>query len=314
MKYLVFDAGGTFIKYAIMDETAEIIEKFKVPTPVGKNYVLADYIRTLEDIYMKYRGQVDGIAISAPGVMDSETGYCYSGGSLTYVCGQNPVALLGERCQLPVTMENDGKCAALAEAWKGSLKNVKNGAVIVLGTGVGGGLILNGELYKGSRFAAGEFSYILTEASRHDQADSYWGMVSSSRVLAECVAEENGSVPGRLDGIRIFEMAEQGDVLTLKGIDRFAKKLATQIYNLQTLLDLELISIGGGISQQSLLIEILQKNIDLLCTENPLRKLSSFIPTPKITACTFYNDSNLIGALYHHLIKQGEINNEQISR
>lgn len=301
MKYLVFDAGGTFIKYAIMDEKANIYDKSKVPTPQGDFCTLNDYIDVLEEIYIKYKDQVQGIAISAPGVIDSTTGYCYSGGYLTYVSQKNPVELLEERCHVPVTIENDGKCAALAEVWKGSMQDVKNGAVIILGTGVGGGLILDGQVYKGKNFAAGEFSYVLTDRNHEKEENSYWGMVSGSNALSECVCAETGIPANTLDGIKIFEMAMNGNKGVLKGIHIFAKQLATQIYNLQAILDLERIAIGGGISQQPLLIEEIRENLNTLHKENPLRRISDFIPFPIVTNCTFFNDSNLIGALYHHI-------------
>lgn len=305
MKYLVIDVGGTFIKYALMNENADILEKSKVQTPNNKNHTLEDYLGVLDSIFRRYDGLVEGIAISAPGVLDSDTGYCYSGGALSYVSGQNMVELLELRCNVPVTIENDGKCAALAEMWKGSQKHVKNGIVLVLGTAVGGGLIINGELYKGIHFSAGEFSYVAVEDDHVDEADGYWGHTNGAAALARYASKETGIPQEELDGVRIFELADKGDEKILKALDNYAKRLAVQIYNLQVILDVELISIGGGISQQPLLLEFIRKNLEELCERHPFRKLSGFIPTPVVTNCRFFNDSNLIGALYHFLNKKG---------
>ena len=85
-------------------------------------------------------------------------------------------------------MENDGKCAALAEFWRGSLKGCTNGAVVVIGTGVAGGIILNGKLFRGNHFTAGEYSYICTEAKGPAELDNYWGMISGAEGLAKTVA------------------------------------------------------------------------------------------------------------------------------
>ena len=94
------------------------------------------------------------------------------------------VQLLEQRYKLPVTIENDGKCAALAEKWKGSLKDCRNGAVVVLGTGVGGGIIIDHKLYRGGHFTAGEYSYILTDQKRSEEAKGYWGMANGAETLA----------------------------------------------------------------------------------------------------------------------------------
>lgn len=301
MKYLVFDAGGTFIKYGLMEEDGTICEKSEVPTPAGPGCTLEDFIGILENIYRKYEGQVKGIGISAPGVIDSAAGYCYSGGFITYICGQNPAKLLEERCHVPVTIENDGKCAALAECWKGSLKGVRNGAVLILGTGVGGGLVIDGKIYKGSRFSAGEYSYILTNGNRDKDELSYWGRANGAQALAELVEQETGISAKALDGYKIFGMVSRGDPGAWKALRIFSKRLAVQIYNLQALLDLERIAIGGGISRQPILLELIRESLKNIREENPLLKFSDFIPDPKVVTCTYYNDSNLIGALYHHL-------------
>lgn len=303
MEYLVIDSGGTFIKYAVMNENAEIIEKGKVKTPPHDQYTLEDYLEVLESIYQRYEKTVKGIAMSSPGILDSDTGYCYTGGSLTYISRQNMVELLEERCKVPVTIENDGKCVALAELWKGSLKEVKNGIVLVLGTGVGGGLVINGSLYKGNHFSAGEFSYLAVNEGCLDQTEGYWGSTNGVDALAKDTSIETGIPQKELDGIKIFEMANKGDERVLKALDQYTKRLAVQIYNLQTLLDAEVIAIGGGISQQPLLIRYVKKNVEELCEKHPFRNFSPFIPTPVVTACRYFNDSNLVGALYHFLNK-----------
>lgn len=306
MEYLVIDVGGTFIKYARMNEEAEILEKGKVKTPRTGEGLLEQYLDTLASIYEKYQGQVKGIALSTPGVLDSDSGYCYSGGAMEYVAGNNIAELLKARCHVPVTVENDGKCAALAEVWKGSLKGIKNGGVLILGTGVGGGLIIGGELYKGNQFSAGEFSYLLVDEKKMDVPEGFWGMTNGAEALAEDVSSRTGVPKEELDGVKIFEMIDQGVEGALEGLDAYTKRLAVQIYNLKALLDLDLIAVGGGISQQPLLLELIRKNIQMLCEHHPLLALAPFIPRPQVTVCQFFNDSNLIGALYHHLRKQEE--------
>ena len=159
-KYLVIDAGGTAVKYALMNESAKILERGKFPTPGYVDHTLEDFLQRLDVVVEKYQKQIEGIAVSMRGMLDSRKGYCVTGGMLAYFSEVPVVQLLEQRYKLPVTIENDGKCAALAEKWKGSLKDCRNGAVVVLGTGVGGGIIIDHKLYRGGHFTAGEYSYI----------------------------------------------------------------------------------------------------------------------------------------------------------
>ena len=158
MEYLVLDIGGTAIKYAVMTEEVEFVEKGDVPTPKTN---IEDFVSTIGTIFDKFEKRISGIAISMPGRIDSDTGYAYSGGNLEYNDGKNIAEILGARCgNLPIAVENDGKSAALAEAWKGSLEDCNDGIVMLLGTGIGGGIIKNKKIHKGRDFTAGEFSSI----------------------------------------------------------------------------------------------------------------------------------------------------------
>ena len=91
-------------------------------------------------------------------------GRLYAGGAYLHLLeGKSIFEVLKDRCPLPMTIENDGKAAALAEAWKGNLKDCRDGVAIVLGTGIGGGLIKDGKIHRGKHFGAGEFSAIVTD-------------------------------------------------------------------------------------------------------------------------------------------------------
>lgn len=305
-KYLVIDGGGTFTKYALMDEDAGILEKGKVPTPGYADHVKEDYYQVLDGIVKLYREQISGIALSIPGMLDSSTGYCVTAGYLAYLSDTAVAEELSGRYDLPVTIENDGKCAALAEFWQGSLKGYQNGAVVVLGSGVGGGLILDGKLYRGNHFSAGEYSYICARETQSGVLDGYWGMSGGAQGLAKAVAQYTQKNWQEYDGIQIFKEANEGNPQVLRGLKDFTDSMAVQIYNLNILLDLDCVAVGGGISRQPLLLEYLQKSMDKLVEESPLRPISPYIPKPKLVTCKFYNDANLIGALYHYMIRKGE--------
>lgn len=305
--YLVFDVGGTFIKYALMDENAVILEKDKVPTPFYETHTKDDFYQVLDSVVETYRDRISGIAISMPGMLDNRNGYCVTAGYLPYLCGSTVGTELSMRFSLPVSVENDGKCAALAEYWRGSLKECTNGAVVVLGSGVAGGLILNGKLYRGNRFTAGEYSFFCTNGAAGSEIESYWGMSAGAQGLAEAVAARTLEDPQNYDGEKIFQLANNGDETVLKGIRDYTDALAVQIYNLNILLDLDVIAIGGGISQQPLLHTLLKESMDEFMKHIPLRDISPYIPEPRMVHCEFYNDANLIGALYHYLNQKGEL-------
>lgn len=299
MKYLVLDIGGSAIKYALVTQEIEFIEKGKISIPLDS---IESFVEVVGNIYDKYKDEIEGMAVSMPGVLDSEKGYAYSGGSLSYNSEKEIVKILEERCPIKITIENDGKCAALAEVWKGSIKNYKDGVVIVLGTGVGGGIIRDKRIYKGKNFFAGELSYIATNIDNTHNVENLWGFINGSKALIDAVAKVKNIPAEELDGYKVFEYANNKDEDILKALDDFTYRLAVQIFNLQCVLDPEIFAIGGGISDQDILIEYIQKNVDKYYESfKNFTDFNFYIPKPKVVRCEFRNDANLIGALYNFI-------------
>ena len=178
-----------------------------------------------------------------------------------------------------------------------SLAKCRNGIVVVLGSGIGGGLIQDGRLYKGSHFAAGEFSYLLLDG-RHRKGDPYryWGGEGGALALCRQVAAAKGLPAELVDGHQVFAWARAEDEITCQVLDDYCYRLALQLCNLQHLYDPERIAIGGGISAQPLLLEYIQRNLDYLAEQLPHKLM-----LPQVVRCRFMNDANLIGALYQHL-------------
>lgn len=288
--YLVLDIGGSSIKYALIQENRTILKKAQKKTPLD---TLPHFIETIGELYDRYAESIAGIAISMPGSIDPKRGYSYHGGALPYLNNVETRQLLMERCPLPITIGNDAKCAAMAEIGFGCLKDVDNAITLVLGTGVGGCLIYQREVIMGSHFFAGEFSFIKTDSQHPEKREGHWCYQNGSTGLLARVQQELQS-DEFFDGRQIFALCEQGDELACRALDLFTKDLSVQIFNLQVIFDPERFAIGGGISEQPLLYHYLQKNIDALVS-----KLS--IPAPIIVPCQYYNDANLLGALYQHL-------------
>lgn len=163
MKVMVFDVGGTGIKYSVMDEQLNRTDTGSTPTPADSQ---EHFLNTLREIYLPHKDEVDGIALSLPGFIDAEQGVVKGGGapSLAYNVGTPVGPRLAEACGCRVWIENDGKAAAIAELERGVLKGCRNAAVFIIGTGVGGGLIIDGKLVRGRDCTAGEYSFMNTNA------------------------------------------------------------------------------------------------------------------------------------------------------
>lgn len=294
MNYLLLDIGGSSIKYALSDENAHFAKQGKVKSPRDNLDHLFDEI---EKLYRSF-DHIDGIGISLPGVIDPARGYAYTSGALNYYNDTEFVKLLQERIPVPITIGNDAKCAANAEVGFGCLQDVDDAIVIVLGTGIGGCLVKDHQVVIGKHFAAGEASVVLVNARDGVTGDNIWASHNGIVGLLKSVQNASGS-DEELSGVEIFDRANKGDEKVIAGIDAFAKDLCVQIYNIHTWFDSEKVAIGGGISAQPLLFELIHKNIDEMYDR--LKKIYYPGSKPNVVKCQYGNDANLIGALYQHL-------------
>ena len=296
MKYLVIDVGGTFTKYAVMDEQCNIYKKDKTPTIQDSE---EHFLDMLVRLYRENSTDIGGIALSSAGVIDSDAGYMYTSGSLRCVSNLAVAERLGELCNIPVTVENDAKSAALAEVWKGALSDCRNGIVVIIGTAVGGAVIYDRKVVRGRNCMAGEFSYVLTESSDAFNPTKTLAKTGGVPALIQVVAEKKHLPEESLNGEKIFSMADAGDEEVLSCIREYACRIAVLINNCQFIFDPERVAVGGGVSAQPLLIGMIREELDKISGIYPYKT-----PVPEVTTCRFFNDSNLIGALYVHLQKQ----------
>lgn len=292
MKILVIDVGGTFIKFAVMNEKAEIIERGKIPTPLESH---EEFINKIVEIYKSF--EVEGLALSLPGVIDSERGICITSGNLGYNNNCNIVEELEKICGVKVTIENDAKCAGLAEAKIGSLADVSDGFVMVFGTGVGGAFIKNHEVHWGKHFSAGEISFTFENLSE-DKIEIFGKLCGVPALLKSYAQIKNLS--NEVTGEEFFQAVEEKEKDALTCLDKFTRRVAIKIFNIQMMFDPEKIAIGGGISVQKSFIDSICSNVDKIYTEK-LTELNVEMPRVEIVQCKFLNDANLIGALYRWL-------------
>ena len=291
--YMVFDIGGTYIKYAVMDETAKKLKSGKLMTPKDG---LEVFLQTLQRIVEQYSDdfELQGIAVSSPGAVDVKTGFIGGASAIPYIHGVNMTGLIKERTGLQTAIENDANCAALAEGWLGAAKGSDYYICIVIGTGIGGSIVLNQSILRGATLHGGEFGYMIMGAPFQEPLQGTWSLVASTHALVEEVKKGKLLGKGKLDGEEVFRLAEEGDSIAQECLTEFYKRLAIGIYNLKYALDPEKILIGGGISRQQDVIAGINRELKGL--RNDISTLHI-----EVEACQFGNDANLIGALFHFL-------------
>lgn len=324
--YLVFDVGATFVKYAWMSEEGNMKEKGKIPTRNKKGHGVSDFVDSLVEIYNRYKEKdiVQGIAMGLPGQIDVEKGIVYGGGGIKYLDGVPLGEILSKRCDnIRVSMENDGKCAALAEVWMGNAIEATNACVLVFGTGIGGGIVKDRKIYRGNHLLAGELSYCIEDMTREDLhritpieeipgvVDSFhqmgflWSARCSTSALADKVAEAKGMPFEEVNGELIYEWAAEGDKTAQDILEDMYFSIAKQCCNLYVILDPDIILIGGGISAQPAFIEGIRKYV------NQLKRITKVYGGLTLDVCKYRNDSNLLGALYNFKQKYDMLQQEK---
>lgn len=295
-KYLGIDIGGTFIKYGVYTGNGVEISSDKVKT---KCSCVDEFVDSLVNI-IKINDNVDGIGISMPGFVDVNTGMITDGGAIEPLTGKNLKNLILEKCNKKVDIENDANCVALAEKWIGNGKNYSNFLALTIGTGIGGGIVINDKLYRGNRFMAGEFGYMIVDGFRecNPQRSTASYIASTSSLVSNCCKIKKLD-KGMLSGEDIFKLLEENDTDILNVYNKWIENISLTIYNLVFTLNPEAVLIGGGVSSQTRVIEDIKNKVDEF---DP--RTSSFVV---IDSCKFNNDSGKLGAIYNHLVNNNKL-------
>ena len=290
MYYIVFDIGGTSIKYSIMNKDGEFIESDSVKTPLQGECKTQEILVDVINAY-KINYDIKGVAMSVPGGIDDD-GYIHFMGQVKDLQGMYLNKYIKEYTGLNCIYDNDVNCVAMAEKYKGNAVDNKNFVCITIGTGIGGGIFINNQLYRGYRGMAGEFGINILEhrlSRLEDISMKTFSRLGSTYNLIDRVNKLKNS---NLDGIQVFELAkEDKDVQEL--IEDFYFSLAVGVYNIVYNFAPEKILLGGGVSSREDLIENINRYLKLL---NP-----EILDMVKIETCKFQNNSGKIGALYKYL-------------
>lgn len=300
-QYLVLDIGGTFIKYALMDEEANFIEQGKVLADTTCEEAMLASLGVLAAKFSET--DYEGVAISMPGRLDTEKGIAHTGGAFTWISEYPAAEKYGAVFGKPCTIANDGKCAAYAEAKYGALKDVNYGAVLVLGTGIGGGIVLNGEVLMGSSGGAGELSWLVCDMPAVLDSNAHaTHLIWAGKIAAGAIVPKFGYLKNlaNADGVMLFDAYEAGDPDAQAVLEEYAKWAAGGIVALQSVLDLQRYAIGGGISARPEATTLIRDAV------NKVWEIRQGLPfsKPEIVTCAFGNEANLIGALAFFLRQQ----------
>ena len=300
--FLSFDVGGTAIKFGILNEQGEILKQGKIDTPSTRSAFIELIISVKNALNAQYK--LLGVAFSMPGFVNSQRGYLATAGAIKYLYNFEFKNMLSDKLGLPVELENDVNCVALAEKWQGNAQLSENFLCLSIGTGIGGAVFLNNQLIHGHQNMAGEFGYMLTENIFYKQ-DKLVTLSDKGSVRDGLIHRYIKLTPNlnhaNICGEDIYHLASQEDKLALQAIDEFYQALAIGLYNLTFILNPEKILIGGAISQRSDIYSgIKQKFQQILDYQNDLQAFKVDQLTT-IEHCKFNNDSGLIGAVYHFI-------------
>jgi predicted NBD/HSP70 family sugar kinase/DNA-binding CsgD family transcriptional regulator len=286
---LGLDVGGRFLRGAICDLRGDVRARLDVEidgTDAGR---VLDQIAELRSRLVTATGLDDGLVngtvVGVPGVVDAERRQIALATSVAGLEGDTFGADLERRLGLSIFLENDVNLAALGEHWQGVARGVDDFLFLSIGTGMGAGLVLRGELHRGHNGAAGEVDFALVGLAQ--DVDPCAGAVSAfaARMVAE--RDEKTTLAPPYDARDIFAAARAGDGLAREVVDEVARRIALHIVPVAAVTDVSLVVLGGGLGA----------NGDLLL--DPVRvRLEGWIPyPPRVEVSSLGEAAVLTGAL-----------------
>lgn len=299
---LAIDIGGTNVKMGLVDHNGKIhafseaaanFDEYKTP-------ILSTVLRQSKLFIKRAQARIEGIAVSATGQIDTCTGTVIGGnGSIPNYIGSQIKKTLEDEFSINAWVLNDANAAVLGECFAGRARGLQNVLMLTLGTGVGGGLVLNGEIYKGSRGIAGELGHFsLYQDGPHCTCGKRGCLEQYASTSALVRRAQQITGDNTLTSRAIFALAESGDTVFIKILHEWIVDIAAGITGLVHIFNPEMVLIGGGVSaQEELLIQPLRKHV--LAGVMPC-----FAEGLSVERATLGNDAGMIGAVKFYLDNQ----------
>lgn len=287
MNLLSIDIGGTFIKYAILDDDLSILKHWMKPTKKLKDKnEFYDYV--CEDLDME---NIRFVGVSAPGVIDAKaTVISKAATNVQAMYLSNVNVEINNRLNVPVQTINDGKSAGYCEMKIGNGKDSKSSAYFIIGTGIGGCLCLGEQLIEGVDRIAGEFSN-LPVGFYKDKPSKIIGLSKIASMTALVESYNQKANTQFMLGKVIIDRYLQGEELAKEVLDDWCKNIVMGLYMIVVMYNPEIICIGGGISEEDWFIKKIK---DVFY--NKVQSISEPTIHTKIQRCKFNSNANLLGA------------------
>jgi len=288
------DIGGTKISAGAVTESGTILGRRECATAPAEGFRAA--MRRTAEMLRAVSAQVGagyaGIGVACPGPLDPYAGIVGDVGTLPGWQGGSIVAELSGEFGVPVVVENDADAAALAEANWGAAKGSRRFIYVTISTGIGAGIILSGELYRGVDGAHPEIGHQVLDASGplcYCHARGCWECLASGPAMTAWVREQNPDA-GELTAAQICELARGGDELALRAVEREGYYIGLGLANLITIFTPDAIALGGGVMKSAdLFLDRIREVIRDICTQVPAGKTL-------VTLASLGPDTGLAGA------------------
>jgi glucokinase len=259
------DMGGTNLRIAAITTEGQLLEKItlSVKLPMGRDYVIGEMCDAIQHLTERHRdgGRFLGVGIGVPGIIDVETGMMRKSANLPGWSDYPVRDIIERRLGARVFLDNDANMAALGEKWLGAGRDIANMAMLTLGTGIGGAIVLDGKLFYGMSGMAGEFGHVTVEPNgvpcgcgNHGCAERYASATAIVRMAREAIetgkapelAKASGADP-EFSAKSIYNLAMQGNPDAQKIFVRFGQALGILLADLVNILDLDMFVVGGGV-------------------------------------------------------------------
>jgi glucokinase len=293
------DIGGTKIAAGAVRDDGTIVHRCECPTDPARGFpdAMLRVRRMLHEVIDRC-GALDGLGIACPGPFDPSSGKLGEIGTLPGWQGGNPVEELEKEFGLKVAFENDADAAALAEFKWGAARGSGNFIYITISTGIGGGIVLDGKLYRGVDRAHPEIGHQIIDNSGplcYCRARGCWEILASGTAMSAWMREMKPE-GGGMTAAAICDLASQGDELAVRAVKREGYYLGLGLANLVTLFAPDVIALGGGVMKSgALFLDDATKVVSELCTQVPAERT-------RITLSSLGPDLTLMGAAQAWLI------------
>lgn len=294
------DIGGTNLRIALADRSGKIVARASATTTnVRDAYVVVMKIRESVDQLLKDAGlarkSIAAIGAGAPGLTNVETGVVIA---TSYLMGWSDVPLksmLEKELDVPAAVDNDVNLAALGESFFGAASGIRDFVFLAIGTGVGAGIILKGELFQGSAWAAGEIGYLLVPGVPEEPVDlgkpgafeSVAGGEGLRMQWESLWSPDKTKLPKDMTATQIFDEAILGDALAKSVLEHAARTLAYAIFDITLILNTPLVVLGGSVGLHPALRDRTQAIVDAHA-----RRLR-----PQLVLSSLGGDAQVMGAI-----------------